>query len=117
MTGRVEQVEAEAVVVELQHSGTDRDAAFLFEFHPVGRGGALVFARGDGAGELHRAAVQQQLFRQRGFTRVRMRDDGECSPTLDFFLDAHRGAEIIRETGADKAGFSLRKKFYSDDRL
>jgi hypothetical protein len=33
-----------------------------------------------------------------------MRDDGECAPPLDFFLDAHRGAEVIRETGADKAG-------------
>jgi len=41
-------------------------AALLFQLHPVGRGGALVFAGGDRAGELHGAAVKQQLFRQRG---------------------------------------------------
>jgi len=38
---------------------------------------------------LHRAAIKQELFRQRGFTRVRMRNDGESSPPLDFFINTH----------------------------
>ncbi len=93
VAGRVEQVEAVAVVIELQHRGADRDAALLFQLHPVGRRGALVFARGDRAGELHRAAVKQELLRQRGLARVRMRDDGERAPFLDFFRDIHKGRE------------------------
>ncbi len=47
---RVEQVEPVAVVIELQHRGADRNAALLLQFHPVGRGGALVFAGRDRAG-------------------------------------------------------------------
>ena len=90
---RVEQVQAVAVVIELEHGGADGNAALLFQFHPVGRGGALVFARGDRAGELHRAAVKQQLFRKRGLARVRMRDDGERAPFLDFFRNVHKGRE------------------------
>ena len=90
---RVEQVEAVAVVIELQHRGADGDAALLFQLHPVGRGGALVLARGDRAGELHRAAVKQELLRQRGLARVRMRDDGERAPFLNFFRDGHKGRE------------------------
>ena len=78
---------------ELEHRGTDGNAAFLFQFHPVGGGGALVFAGGDRAGELHCAAVQEELFRQRGLARVRMRDDGERAPFLDFFRNAHKGRE------------------------
>ena len=49
----------------------------LLQFHPVGRGRALILARRDRAGELHRAAVQQELFRERRLAGVRMRDDGE----------------------------------------
>ena len=59
VAGRVEQVEPVAVVIKLQHGRADGDAAFFFQLHPVGSRGALVFARGHGAGELHRAAVKQ----------------------------------------------------------
>jgi len=76
---------------------------FFFQFHPVARRGALIFSRGDGAGELHRAAVKQQLFRQRGLARVGMRNDGERAPPLDFLRDGHkRVAEDSREIRADK---------------
>ena len=98
MTRRVEQVDAEAVVVELKHRRTDGDAALLFEFHPIGCGGALVFARGDGAGELDCAAVQQELFRQRGLARVGMRDNGEGASPLDFFFDAHRARKVSEKS-------------------
>jgi len=90
VAGRVEQVEPVAVVIELEDGRTDGDAAFFFQLHPVGGGGALIFARGHGAGELHRTAVKQQLLRQRGFTRVGMRNDGERAPPLDFFGDIHK---------------------------
>src|SRR5258706_5964652 len=98
----VEKVEAVTVVIELEHRGADRDAALFFEFHPVGGGGALVFARGDGARELHGAAVQEELFRERGFARVRVRDDGERAPPLDFFCDVHWSANSSTEWRRDK---------------
>ena len=90
---RVEQVEAVAVVIELKDRGADGDAAFLFQLHPVGRGGALVFAGGNRAGELHGATIKQQLLRERGLARVRMRDDGERAPLLNFFRNAHKSRE------------------------
>src|SRR5207253_1960031 len=102
MARGVEQVEAVTVVVELQHRGTDRDAALFFELHPVGRRGALVFAGGDRTGELHGAAVQEELLRQRGFAGIGMRDDGERAPFLDFFRDIHKGANSITDFAGNK---------------
>ncbi len=87
VAGRVEQVHAIAAILELQHRGADRDAALPLQLHPVGSGGALVLARRDGAGELHRAAVEQELFRQRGLARVRMRNDRKRPPSQNFLFD------------------------------
>ena len=39
-----------------------------------------------GAGKLDRTTVQQQFFRQRCLTSVRMRNDGESPPLADFIL-------------------------------
>ncbi len=94
VAGRVQQIDAVAVVVKLQHGGADGNAALFFQFHPVARRRALVFARRHRAGQLHRPAVQQELLRQRGFTRVRMRDDGERAPPGDFFGNAHKASRI-----------------------
>ena len=84
VAGRVEQVDHITVVVELQDGGGDRDAALLFQFHPIARGGPLVAARGDTAGQLHRPAVKEELFGQRGLARVRMRNDGKGAPPRGF---------------------------------
>ena len=89
--GGVEQVDAVAVVIELQHGRADGDPALALQLHPVGRGGLLVFARRHRPGELHRAAVEQQLLGQRRLARVRMRDDGERPPLLDFLRNRHKG--------------------------
>ena len=83
VTRSVEQVDAKTAVVELQDGGTDGNATFTFEFHPIGGGSALIFARRNGTSQLHRATVQEQLFRESGFTRVRMRNNGESAPFLD----------------------------------
>jgi hypothetical protein len=77
---RVEQVHKKAAVLELQHGGTHRDAALTLQFHPVGGGRPLVFPGGDRSGKLQGPPVQQKLFRQRGFARVWMGDDGESAP-------------------------------------
>ena len=86
MSGRVEDIDAVAAVLELEHRGCDRDTSLLFDLHPVGNGvarGALAF---NGARKVYSSAVQQQLFRKGGFTRVRVRDYCEGSALCDFFL-------------------------------
>src|SRR5690606_27157178 len=65
------------------------DAPLFFQLHPVGGGGALVFPRGDGAGQIEGTAVEEELFRERGLARVRVRDDRER--TAAFNLPPQRG--------------------------
>ena len=82
----VEDIDAVALVLKLHDGGGDGDAALLFQLHPVGDGvarGGLAF---DGARQLDRPAVEQELFGQRGFARVRVGDDGEGSAPFDFFF-------------------------------
>ena len=79
----VQQVEDAAVIFERHHRRDDRDAALAFDRHPVGLGGAAVALGLDVAGELDGAAEQQELFRQRGLARIRMRDDGKGPAALD----------------------------------
>ena len=64
-------------------------AALLLQLHPVGGGGALVLARGDGAGELDGAAVEEELLGERGLAGVGVRDDGERAAFGDFGGEGH----------------------------
>ena len=106
---RVEQVEDQVVVFEGHHRGDDRDAALALDRHPVGLGRAAVALGLDVAGELDRAAEQQQLLGQRGLAGVRMRDDGEGAPALDLggqrrTVVAHTGICTGRPDGNVHAG-------------
>ena len=87
MARGVEDVDAAAVVVKLEDGARDGDAALLLDLHPVGDGVALRLAGLDGAREVDGAAVEQELFRQRRLAGVRVRNDGERAPLLDFFLE------------------------------
>ena len=84
MAGRIQYVDAEAVKVELHRRGSHRDAALLFDLHPVRGGVAGGLARLDRAGQADGSAVEQQFFRQRGLARVRVGDDGERAPACHF---------------------------------
>ena len=97
---RVEQVDRVPGVLELHHRARDRDAALLLDLHPVGRRVARALARLDGAGQLDRAAVQQQLLGQRRLAGVRVRDDRERAPARD----------VAREVGREGAWRSSMKK-------
>jgi len=83
---RIQNIDVEAVVIELHDRRRDGNAALLFDLHPVG--GCVLFglARLDRTGLMDRAAVEQELLGQRRFTRVGVRDDGEGSPALHFLL-------------------------------
>ena len=79
----VQNVDAEALVLELHDRGGDRNAALLFDLHPVGGGGPGVFLALDRAGLGDGSAVEQELFRQGGLAGVGVADDGEGAPALD----------------------------------
>ena len=83
VAGRVEQVEDAVAVFEGHHRGDDRDAALALDAHPVGAGLAAIGLGAHFAGELDRAAEQQQLLGQRGLAGVRVRDDREGAPARD----------------------------------
>ena len=85
---RVEQVEDAVAILEGHHRGDDRDAALLLDAHPVGAGRDAVLLRLHLAGELDRAAEQQQLLGQRGLARVGVGDDRKGAAA------AHGGRKI-----------------------
>ena len=76
---RVEQVDGVTLVLKLHDRAGHRDAALLFDFHPVRSGVARTLAALDGAGQLDGAAKEQQFFSQRGFACVRVRNDRKGS--------------------------------------
>ena len=101
----VEQVDHVAVVVELQDSGGHRNAALLFQFHPIACRGPLVAARGDTAGQLHGPTVKEELFGQRRLARVRMRNDGEGAPAGSF-ADGLFVCAVLAHDCAGKTGWA-----------
>ena len=88
VTGGIEDVDAGAVVGELQHRGGNGDTALLLDVHPV-RDGMLGRALAlDRAGSLDAAGIEQQLLGKRGLTGVRVADDRECAARRDFIRQA-----------------------------
>ena len=81
--GELFQNYAVEMCIRDSHGRGDGNASLLFNFHPVGHSVAgVAFAlyhacQGDGT------AVQQEFFRQSGFTGVRVGDDGKSPPALD----------------------------------
>jgi hypothetical protein len=92
----VQEVDGPAQVLELHGRGGDADAALLLDAHPVGMGRGPALPGLHAARPVDGAAIEQQLFRQRGLARVRVADDGEGSPPLDFFGEGH-GVPDIRK--------------------
>lgn len=70
-----------------------------------------MFAGGDGAGKLHRAAVEQELFGQCRFARIGMRDDGECPPPGYFVFNVHRAGECSTALRGNKEELTLTPAF------
>ena len=85
VAGSVQNVDAEAAVLELHDGGGDGDAALLLNLHPVGGGGPGTLAL-DLAGLGNGAAVEQEFFRQGRFTGVGVGDDCKGAPPGDLFL-------------------------------
>ena len=81
---RVEEIDARSLIVELQHGRGDRDSPRLLQLHPVRLRLPLAGTCLYGSGQMHGPRIEQQFFRQRGFSRVRVRNDGERAASGDF---------------------------------
>ena len=93
VAGRVEQVEDVVAILEGHHRGDDRDAALALDLHPVGARLHAVLLGLDLAGQLDRAAEQQQLFGQRRLAGVGVRDDRESAAAR------HRAFDVFGHVG------------------
>ena len=80
MARRIQDVDHGILIRKLHGRGGDGDAALLLHFHPIRRGQFSVFAGPHHAGGADHPGVEQEFFGQRGFTRVRMADDGKGPP-------------------------------------
>ena len=96
MARGVQNVHALACVVELQHRGSDGDAALLLDVHPVGHGVLCALLALDRACLIDGSAVQQQLFGQRRFAGVGVADDRKRPAALDFFTICHISFVLLR---------------------
>ena len=88
VAGGIEDVDAGAVVGELQDRGGNGNTALLLDVHPV-RDGMLGRALAlDRTGGLNAAGIEQQLLGKCGLTGVRVADDRECAARRDFIRQA-----------------------------
>ena len=99
---RIEQIDRVTPVFKLQNSRADTDAAFPFEFHPIGGRRPLVFPRSHRPSQLHRSPVKQQFLRQRSLTRIRVRDDRKRAAAVDFRKHKGRPPYSIRRQRVKK---------------
>ncbi len=76
----IEQVDAEPLVLELQHRAGHGNPALPLQLHPVGRDVPLRPPRLHGPGEMDRPAMQEQLFSERGLPGIGMRNDRKRPP-------------------------------------
>ena len=86
VSGRVQNIDAIPLVVELHGGGGDGNPPLLLNIHPVGHrvlGGLSALYR---SRQVDGSAVQQKFLRQRGFTRIGVGNDGKGSSLVDFLF-------------------------------
>ena len=102
---RIEQVHHRAAVFEGHDRRHNRNTARTLDRHPVGARVLLVALGFDLSRELDRAAEQQELFGQRRFASVGVRDDRERAPARDLAL--HDALRRAAQTCGDLRGCGL----------
>ena len=85
VAGGIQNVDALALIVELQDGGRNGNTALLFNVHPVRDRVLSTLLAFDGASRLDGPTVQQELFGQCCLTGVRVRDNRKCAPGFNFF--------------------------------
>ena len=79
VTRSVEDVNLVVAVVESHNRCGNRNAALLFDFHPVGGGCFAYFVRFHGTSHVNGATEEEELFGKSGLTGIGVRDNGECA--------------------------------------
>ena len=103
VTGRIEQIDKMVFVLELHDRGRDRNAALLLNLHPVGGGEFTALFAFDRTRLQNRAGEQQEFFRERGFPRVGVGNDGESAAMLDFVANLVQISRHNRSANAQVA--------------
>ena len=103
MTGRIEQIDKMLFVLELHDRGRNRNAALLLNLHPVGGGEFTALFAFDRTRLQNRAGEQQEFFRERGFPRVGVGNDGESAAMLDFVANLVQISRHNRSANAQVA--------------
>ena len=85
MAGRVQDINAEPAVIELEDRGSDRDTSLLLDLHPVRNRMSRRRLALYGTCEIDRTAVEQEFFCQCCLARVGVRDDRE-RPAPSYFV-------------------------------
>ena len=85
MAGGVQDVDALALVVELQNRRCNADSALFLNVHPVRDSVFGTLLALHGAGGLDGPTVEQEFFGQCSFTGVGVRDDRKRAPGFNFF--------------------------------
>ena len=91
MTGRIEQVDLIAVVLELHDARCDGDTALLLELHPVAGRMTLRPTRLHGAGQVNRPSIQEELLGQRRLSGIGVTDDRKRPATANGFIQLDLG--------------------------
>ena len=81
----IQNVDAVAVVIELQNGRGNGNTTLFLDLHPVGYGMARSRFSFYGTGEIDRSSVQQEFLSQCGFTGIRVGNDGKGTPSFNFF--------------------------------
>src|SRR5512140_2158801 len=101
VTRSVEKIHVIAVVLELHDARRYRDAALLFELHPVRRSVTRCASRLDGAGKVNCPSVEEEFFSQGCLAGVRMADDRERAAKADCVFEVgHCPGALGRERTA-----------------
>ena len=103
MAGGIQNVDAEAAVLELHHRGGDGDAPLLLDLHPVGGGGPGPLAL-DLAGLRDGSAVEQEFFRQGGLAGVRVGDDRKGPAALNLRAIVRHEGFLQKDVGGPAKG-------------
>ena len=85
MSRGIQNVDAVAVVIELQNGRGNGNTTLFLDLHPVGYGMARSRFSFYGTGEIDRSSVQQEFLSQCGFTGIRVGNDGKGTPSFNFF--------------------------------
>ncbi|RMO66656.1 hypothetical protein ALQ39_00548 [Pseudomonas amygdali pv. eriobotryae] len=103
VTRCVEQVDHVLAIRKLHHGCGDGNTALFLHFHPVGCGMTVGFTRLDRTGDRNGLAHQQEFFRDGGFTRIRVGNNGESAAFRDFggLLGHGKSPETVLKKGAD----------------